>query len=47
MTPAAMRAMPLKFPLMTARVVTAIYWQAFRLWLKKTPFHTHPESTTQ
>ncbi len=30
------------YPFMTARVVTAIYWQAFRLWLKRTPFFVHP-----
>ncbi len=47
MTSAAMRRMPLKFPFMTAKVVAAIYWQAFRLWLKKTPFHSHPDKVTQ
>ena len=30
------------FPLMTVKVVTAIYWQALRLWLKSVPLHDHP-----
>jgi DUF1365 family protein len=38
----AMRRMPLSFPWMTARVLLGIYWQAFRLWLKRTPIHDHP-----
>ena len=24
------------------KVSAAIYWQALRLWLKRTPFHPHP-----
>jgi DUF1365 family protein len=31
------------FPLMTAQVITLIHWQALRLWLKRTPFYTHPD----
>lgn len=31
-----------RFPFMTLQVVAAIHWQAFRLWLKGVPVHTHP-----
>ncbi len=29
------------------KVIAAIYWQALRLWLKKAPFHTHPDKLKQ
>lgn len=32
-----------RYPLMTARVIAAIHWQAFRLWLKRTPVFVHPD----
>jgi len=32
----------LRYPLMTAKVGAAIYWQAFRLWMKRAPFFPHP-----
>lgn len=32
----------MRFPWMTARVTTGIYWQALHLHLKGTPFHAHP-----
>lgn len=32
----------LLYVLITYRILLRIYWQAFRLWLKKTPFYTRP-----
>lgn len=32
----------LRYPLMTAQVAAAIYYQALRLWWKGCSFHTHP-----
>ena len=32
----------LRHPLMTARIVGAIHWEALRLWLKRVPVHDHP-----
>ena len=33
----------LRYPLLPLKVTAAIYWQALRLWLKRAPFHTHPD----
>ena len=32
----------IRFPAMTIKVLSMIYWQAFRLWLKKIPYYGHP-----
>ena len=32
----------LAYPWMTAGVITAIHWNALKLWLKGNPVHTHP-----
>jgi len=33
----------LRHPFMTGKVIAGIYWQALRLWWKRTPFHPHPK----
>jgi DUF1365 family protein len=30
------------YPLMTARVIAAIHWQALKLWIKRVPVFAHP-----
>ncbi len=32
----------IRYPFSTARIVTSIYWQAFRLWRKQCPYYPHP-----
>jgi hypothetical protein len=34
----------LRFPLLTVKITAAIYFEAMRLWLKRVPFHSHPET---
>lgn len=34
----------INYPAMTLQVITAIYWQALKLWVKGIPFHRHPST---
>ena len=43
MTTGSMARVLLTFPFMTLRVVTAIYWQALRLFIKRVPLYAHPD----
>jgi DUF1365 family protein len=35
------------YPLMTARVMIGIHYQALRLWLKGVPVHDHPDKASR
>ncbi|MBL8858340.1 MAG: DUF1365 domain-containing protein [Planctomycetes bacterium] len=40
---ASLASAMIRHPLLTLRMHAAIYWQAARLWMKRTPFHSHPD----
>jgi len=42
LTAASLRSVLVRYPLMPARVLGQIHWQAARLWLKRTPFYRKP-----
>jgi DUF1365 family protein len=41
-TTGALLGLLIGFPLMTAKVIGAIHWEALKLWIKRTPFYAHP-----
>ncbi len=43
LSPGLMRSVLVRYPAMSVRVATAIYWQALRLKLKGAPYHAHPQ----
>lgn len=40
-----LRTTLIRFPWMTLKVLVAIHWEAFWLWIKRTPVYTHPART--
>lgn len=47
MSAANMARVLAQYPLITVKVIAAIYWQAIRMWHKRTPFHPHPDKTSK
>lgn len=41
-SPAAVRSLLLRYPLLTARVIGRIHFEALRLWIKRAPVFPHP-----
>jgi len=38
-----LRRVLIQYPFMTVKVVVGIYWQAFKLFVKRAPFYSHPK----
>jgi len=43
----SLRRVLTRFPLITAKVVAAIYYEALRLWIKKIPFYPHSSQSRE
>lgn len=41
-----LRRMTRRYPVMTAQIIAAIYYQALKLWWKKCPSYPHPKTQT-
>jgi len=45
-TSASLARALLSFPLVTLQVIALIHWQALKLFIKRVPFHMHPDKST-
>lgn len=43
----SLRKVLLQYPFMTLKIISAIHWQALRLFLKRIPFYEHPKHNNQ
>lgn len=43
LNPKMLRRVLWKYPILTVRILRGIYWQALKLWFKRTPLYTHPK----
>ena len=46
LTRQGVRSLLFRYPLLNAKIIAAIYWQALLLWKKKCPFFPHPQHQT-
>ena len=46
-TASTLNQLLLRYPLITIKVVVAIYWHALLLWLKRVPFYANPSQITK
>lgn len=44
-TPSRLNRLLISYPFMTVKIITAIYWNALLLKLKRVPFYSHPKRT--
>jgi DUF1365 family protein len=45
LTSSTLRRAALRYPMMTAQIAAAIYFEALRLWWKRCPFYPHPNQS--
>lgn len=45
LTTASLLRACLRVPFLSMKVITAIHWEAFKIWLKRVPFHPRPAET--